>query len=187
MQLTNNLRKYFFLSIAHFIHTVPYIAGLVCDICIELCRISSNQTLSALCMLLKLLAAHSRKVRIRLQVGPIPMQLDQYPRVAVEDTDGTVSPVMLLSRYAVSKHQLSGDIFNWTITVRNLADISNNCHFAENCCNFWEKLPGFIEGFPVFSCYKWSCVTTIDSRKKREGFWRGYSKFRCKFIYRNVF
>ena len=33
--------------------------------------------------------------------------------------------------------------------MRNLADISNNCHFAENCCNFWEKLPGFIEGFPA--------------------------------------
>ena len=84
MPLTNNLRKYFFLSITHCTHTVPYIVALACDICIKLCRISCTHFLSALCMLQKLLAAHYRKVRIR---RPIPMPLHQYPRAAVENTE----------------------------------------------------------------------------------------------------
>ena len=64
MPLSNNLRKYFFLSIAHCMHTVLYIVALVCDICIELGRISCNHTLSALCVLLTLLAAHSKTLRV---------------------------------------------------------------------------------------------------------------------------
>ena len=56
MPLTNNLKKYFFLSITHYTHTVPCIVALACDICIKLCKISCTHFLSALCMLLKLLA-----------------------------------------------------------------------------------------------------------------------------------
>ena len=109
MPLTNNLRKYFFLSIADCcMHTVPYIVALLCDIYIKLCRISCNHTLS-----LHAAEASDSSLQKGAYSSPrlAPLHAVGLVSVAVEGTDATAPLVTLLSRHVVSKHQLLSRYF----------------------------------------------------------------------------